>query len=196
MKPRVSAFAGIWLALLGWCSGVWAQALPLPPVLPASAQAGDLIFRRGTEGVSQMVLGMDKGHYSHVGMLVGERGRWNVVHATPSEKVGQADGVVLDSLEFFLAPQRSEAFAVYGLKNVSIHQRRSAVKWALAQQGRGFEIVAAGKGIYCTTLVWQAWRQAGLDWPVSTTEVTLPVLKGHYLLPSALQTSAPMQRLN
>ena len=178
------------MGLLGFS---WALA---QPALPLSAQAGDLIFRRGTEGVSHMVLSMDRGLYSHVGMLVGERGSWKVVHATPSEKAGQADGVVLDSLEFFLAPQRSQAFVVYSPKNVSADQRRRAVQWALAQQGRGFEIVAANKGIYCTTLVWQAWTQAGLDWPVATTEVTLPVLKGHYLLPSALQTSAQMQRLN
>ncbi|WP_246610286.1 YiiX/YebB-like N1pC/P60 family cysteine hydrolase [Comamonas fluminis] len=193
MKWRIrrpdSRFTGV-LCLLT-VSGVLAQ-----PVLPLSAQAGDLIFRRGTETVSHMVLGMDGGLYSHVGMLVGQSGNWQVVHATPSEKAGQADGVVLDSLEFFLAPRRSQAFAVYSPKNVSSNQRRSAVQWALAQQGRGFEIVAAGKGIYCTTLVWQAWKQAGLDWPVNTTEVTLPVLKGHYLLPSALQTSAQMQRLN
>ena len=76
------------------------------PALPLSAQAGDLIFRRGTETVSHMVLGMDGGLYSHVGMLVGQSGNWQVVHATPSEKAGQADGVVAmpDILRFGFTP--------------------------------------------------------------------------------------------
>nr|WP_261794537.1 YiiX/YebB-like N1pC/P60 family cysteine hydrolase [Comamonas testosteroni] len=187
-RGRGFSISGLFLAWLG-------SAALAEPALPAAAQAGDLIFRKGTEGVSQMVMGVDQGLYSHVGMLVGRKGRWQVLHATPSEKPGQADGVVLDSLDFFLAPQRSQAFAVYHVQEGSAAQRQSAVQWALAQQGRGFEIVNASKGIYCTTLVWQAWTLAGLDWPVSLTEVTLPLLKGQYLLPSALQKSQRIRHI-
>ena len=63
----------------------WAQ-------LPPQAQAGDLIFRQGTEAVSHMVRTVDQGLYSHVGLLVGQVGAWQVVHATPSERPGQPGG--------------------------------------------------------------------------------------------------------
>lgn len=176
--------------------------------LPAGAQAGDVIFRQGTEAVSYMVRAVDQGLYSHVGMLVGRPGAWQVVHATPSERPGQPDAVVLDSLEFFLDPQRARAFAVDRVQAASGQARQQAVAWALAQLGRPFALrgaeVAAGQepssaaeqsGIYCTTLVWQAWQRSGLDWQVSFTQVQMPLLGGRYLLPSALAQSPRLQRL-
>ena len=48
----------------------YAQALAWAQ-LPPQAQAGDLIFRQGTEAVSHMVRTVDQGLYSHVGLLVG-----------------------------------------------------------------------------------------------------------------------------
>ena len=96
------------------------------------AQAGEVIFRQGTEAVSHMVRTVDQGLYSHVGLLVGQAGAWQVVHATPSERPGQPDAVVLDSLAFFLAPERAHAFAIYHLPQASAAQRQAAVQWALA----------------------------------------------------------------
>ena len=117
----------------------YAQALAWAQ-LPPQAQAGDLIFRQGTEAVSHMVRTVDQGLYSHVGLLVGQAGAWQVVHATPSERPGQPDAVVLDSLAFFLAPERAHAFAIYHLPQASAAQRQAAVQWALAQQGRPFAL--------------------------------------------------------
>lgn len=77
------------------------------PQLPPQAAPGDLIFRQGTENVSQLVQAVDGGDFSHVGMLVGRPGQWKVLHATPSERPGQADAVVLDSLDFFLDARRA-----------------------------------------------------------------------------------------
>jgi len=45
-------------------------------MLLAAAQAGDLILRRGTEMISNAVMAVDDGNFSHVGMLMGEPGRW------------------------------------------------------------------------------------------------------------------------
>ncbi|UUC94014.1 MULTISPECIES: hypothetical protein [Comamonas] len=81
-------------------------ALAMPP-LPPQAAPGDLIFRRGTEHVSHLVQAVDHGDFSHVGMLVGRPGQWKVLHATPSERPGQADAVVLNSLDFFLDARRA-----------------------------------------------------------------------------------------
>ncbi|MFJ1299932.1 YiiX/YebB-like N1pC/P60 family cysteine hydrolase [Pseudomonadota bacterium AL_CKDN230030165-1A_HGKHYDSX7] len=161
--------------------------------LPAGAQAGDLIFRRGTAAISDAVLAVDPGEFSHVGMLVGGPGAWQVVHATPSEMPGRADGVVLDELAFYLDPVRAEDHAVYGV-HADPAQHARAVSAALAARGQGFELAHAG-GTYCTALVWQAWRTAGVDLQVPFTTLAIPLLQGKYLLPSALQASPRLQAL-
>lgn len=197
---------------VGGVLALWAVLAGAQVQLPAGTQAGDLIFRQGTEAVSHMVRVVDQGLYSHVGLLVGQPGAWQVVHATPSERAGQSDAVVLDSLEFFLDPQRARAFAVDGVQAASPQARQQAVSWALAQLGRPFALrdeaaerarapdgsVSATHeqaGIYCTTLVWEAWQRSGLDWQVAFIQVQMPLLGGRYLLPSALAQSPRLQRL-
>lgn len=196
---RRTALAAV--ALAPWLVGDVASFSSPPPSLPAGTQAGDVIFRQGTEAVSHMVRALDQGVYSHVGLLVGQPGAWQVVHATPAERPGQPDAVVLDSLEFFLAPQRARAFAVDRVDAPSAQARQQAVAWALAQVGRPFALqgtdhaASTDDGIYCTTLVWQAWQRSGLDWQVAFIQVQMPLLGGRYLLPSALAQSPRLQRL-
>lgn len=165
------------------------------PQLPPQAQAGDLIFRTGTENVSQAVLAMDQGLYSHVGLLVGHPGHWQVLHATPSERPHTPDAVVLDDLSFYLDAQRASGFQVYQVHHATPAQRQQVVTWALAQQGRPFHMLDRQLGTYCTTLVWDAWQQAGLDLQVRFTEVSVPLVSGSYLLPSALAASPHLQAL-
>jgi len=164
------------------------------PVLPAAAQAGDLIFRRGTERVSDAVMAVDGGRFSHVGMLVGEHGRWQVLHATPAEVPGRKDGVILDTLAFFLDPARSEEHAVYQVQATSA-QHQHAVRYALNEIGKPFR-VNDPSGTYCTVVVWDAWQYAGVDLQVNFTYVALPLMRGDYLLPSALRRSPKLQRLD
>ncbi len=161
--------------------------------LPAGAQAGDLIFREGTEAISAAVMAADGGAFSHVGMLVGRPGQWHVVHATPSEVRGRPDGVVADTLAFFTDPRRSKRHVVYHVE-ASGEQRRRAVDRVQAMLGRPFR-VADGAGTYCTALVWQAWKDAGLDLEVRFTSLSLPLLPGRYLLPSDLLASPRMRPL-
>lgn len=178
------------MAVSACCAG---QALATPQ-LPPQAAPGDLIFRRGTENVSHLVQAVDRGDFSHVGMLVGRPGQWQVLHATPSERPGQADAVVLDSLDFFLDAQRARAYRLYQVAS-DPGTRERAVAWAMAQQGQPFQLLGSGQGIYCTTLVWQAWLQSGADLEVVFTEVELPILGGRYLLPSSLLRSSRLRAL-
>ena len=168
-------------------------AFAMPP-LPPQAAPGDLIFRGGTENVSHLVQAVDRGDFSHVGMLVGRPGQWLVLHATPSEREGQPDAVVLDSLDFFLGVQRAQAFRLYQV-TADPGARERAVAWAMAQQGKPFQLQGSGQGVYCTTLVWQAWLQSGADLEVVFTEVELPILGGRYLLPSSLLRSSRLRAL-
>ncbi|ACY30975.1 YiiX/YebB-like N1pC/P60 family cysteine hydrolase [Comamonas thiooxydans] len=178
------------MAVSACCAGL---ALATPQ-LPPQAAPGDLIFRRGTENVSQLVQAVDRGDFSHVGMLVGRPGQWLVLHATPSEREGQPDAVVLDSLDFFLGVQRAQAFRLYQVA-ADPGARERAVAWAMAQQGKPFQLQGSGQGVYCTTLVWQAWLQSGVDLEVVFTEVELPIFGGSYLLPGKLLRSSRLRPL-
>lgn len=155
--------------------------------LPAGVQAGDLIFREGTEPVSAAVMAVDDSGFSHVGMLVGGPDGWQVLHATPSEMPGRPDGVVLDPLDFFVDAARARRYAVYRV-DADAGRRSRALEAARAMLGRPFRI-ADPAGTYCTELVWQAWRDAGLDLQARFTALALPLLPGRYLLPGGLLAS-------
>ena len=185
---RLAAF--LCCALLG--ASVWAAG---PSTLPPGAQQGDLIFREGTELVSEAVLAVDTGGFSHVGMLVGTPAHWQVVHSTPSEVPGRPDGVVLDDLAFFTDPVRSRRALVYHVPEATQQQRQAAVDSALAGLGTPFSFASA-HSVYCTTLVWQAWRDAGLDLEVAFTSLALPLIAGDYLLPGVLSQSKHLQVLS
>jgi len=184
-----------WLLLLCLLPTVLAPALYFPPpALPPAAQAGDLIFRRGTEPVSAAVLMVDGGEFSHVGMLLGGPDAWQVLHSTPSEVPGRKDGVVIDPLAFFLSPVRSRGHAVYRVEATQIQHQR-AVQYALGEQGKPF-LIGDQMGTYCTLFVWSAWRQAGVEFEVAFTPIALPLLQGDYLLPGQLRRSARLRRLD
>lgn len=172
-------------------------ALPGAPALaievPAQARAGDLVFREGTAGVSVAVLSVDGGPYSHVGMLLGEPGQWQVIHATPAETPGRADGVVIDTLDFYLAPERAVQHAIYHVQAEDT-ARAAAVRAAHARLGEPFRLAEPG-GAYCTELVWSAWQSAGVDLDVTFTPLALPLIPGRYLLPRDLAASARLQVL-
>jgi len=196
-----------------WQASVRAAQVALPAQLPPGTQSGDLIFRAGTEPVSDAVMLVDKGsEFSHVGMLVhgvahstgyrtehrAENNAWYVVHAVPSEVPGRPDGVVMDALEFFTDPARAKHYAVFHVR-ASRAQRRRAKALAYQALGRSFSFVddytQETAGTYCTLMVWHAWRQAGVDLAVSFTPISLPLLKGDYLLPGQLHRSARLRRL-
>lgn len=161
--------------------------------LPAGAQAGDLIFRQGTELVSDVVRAVDRGEFSHVGMLIGTPGNWQVLHATPSERAERGDMVVVDTLAFYLDPSRTRSHAVYHVQ-ATPSQHTLAVTRARTMLGKPFRIADAN-GTYCTALVWRAWQQAGVDLEVEFTALAIPLLHGNYLLPSILQGSPRLSRL-
>ncbi|MDR1529371.1 MAG: hypothetical protein LBS40_03080 [Burkholderiales bacterium] len=157
-------------------------------VAAQSFQEGDLIFREGTEWVSEAVRIVDDGPFSHVGMIVGSEGRWQVLHATPAERPGGSDIVILDDLAFFIAPERSRHFAVYRVW-ANTDQSEKAVRYLRSQLGKTFSIGNDEKDLYCTTLVWRAWQAAGVDLKTPFTYLNIPLISGEYLLPNVLSRS-------
>ncbi len=169
---------------------------PHPDIPPSiEIKNGDLIFRQGLAFVSHLVMISDpKSDYSHVGMLFYEEGEWRVVHATPSEREENPDGVVIDTLDFFLHPDRSNEFAIYRIA-ASSDEQMSAVHHAKAQVGTPFHYQKE-RGTYCTLLLTEAWESAkNMELNLSQTHLNLPLLKGDYLFPSDLLSNPQLEEI-
>lgn len=154
-------------------------------------EEGDFIFREGTEFVSDVVRSLDNDLYSHVGMVTYEEGAWKVIHATPDEIGDGFSGVVIDSIEFFLAKERSDHFAIYRVKNKGVIAQ-SATQFARLQQGVPFHYDVA-QGTYCTRLIYDAYQAADLDLEVEFSAIRAPMVSGDYLFPSQLRGSKKIE---
>ncbi|TCV96057.1 permuted papain-like amidase YaeF/Yiix C92 family enzyme [Luteibacter rhizovicinus] len=167
--------------------------IALPDDVASHLEVGDLVFRQGSEPVSDAVRAIDTGEYSHVGMLVGSAGHWRVVHAVPAERTDRNDGVVEDSLDEFRSREHARRIVILRIAATPM-QREAAAEWTETRLGTPFRI--AGGGTYCTQLVWQAYRENGVDLDVRFQHLNLPLLEpGDYLLPSALLASPRVSRV-
>ncbi len=209
---RISLWVVLASLLAGWPifkGGLW----PGQPVHAnsvgidwgAQLRDGDIIFRRGTDAVSEVVLGLDPlTVYSHVGIVVFRGSEPMVVHAVPAESPGEDDVVKLEPAKRFLAANRSSGMAVYRLLEVSDDVSGSAVKMAtrealrLAQSNipfdNGFDLDTPEQ-LYCTELVWHAYRKAGIDLVPNPPHKSLLLWSGRYISPSILQASPLVERV-
>lgn len=154
---------------------------------------GDLLFRRGRSLVSRAVLtAEDGGEYSHVGLVTVIAGRAWVIHSTPPDEPESRGGVVVEPIAMFLAPERASAAALYR----PLYPKAAVVAERVARgfvQARlpfdaAFDLHTARK-LYCTELVWRAYREAGVDLAPGAMS------RDRYLLPSELAASPALQRI-
>lgn len=153
---------------------------------PALYRSGDILFVRGTSLRSRIVLFLDRtsDEYSHVGLVWMVDGVPYVVHATPSPAEGAPGGSVrIESLKEFLAPERVTQAAVFRLRDRSLRTADSAADIAVNFAAKrvpfdhDFSLSSVDE-LYCTEMIWRAYRTAGMD-----------LLDGHsegLLLPSGL----------
>jgi hypothetical protein len=180
--------------------GLWRGPDAPSVILPGERlREGDLIFRVGTDWQSDAVRGAadrnDDDPYTHVGLIVGSPEHWQVLHSTPAEKPERADGVVLDDLAFFIAPERARGVAVYRVE-ASPAERAAAIRFARSRLGAPFRLSDNDtEGNYCSTFVWRAWREAGVDLGARFERVTVFFDSVYYLFPSALRRSARLKLL-
>ena len=91
---------------------------PVDYVLPDTVklQSGDLAFRTGISKESRAVTTLDRNSfYSHVGMVVWDRGQWWVLHAVPNERATkqEEDSVKLEPIGTFFRSDRAEKGGIY-----------------------------------------------------------------------------------
>ena len=167
-----------------------------PPIPSSQIQEGELLFRRGRSLASRFVLSMDShSDYSHVGILIFQRGEPFVVHAEPAGDRGGAGATVAEPLAKFLAPEQATAWALYrvrpGLETVASAAARRAEAYAQAATpfDPAFNLDSSDK-VYCTELVWRCYLEAGLDLTEAKRDrVQLPFFQKEVLLPSSLLRS-------
>jgi hypothetical protein len=153
---------------------------------------GDVLFRRGRSLVSRAVLVADgNGEYSHVGLIAVSAGRVWVLHATPPEEPDVRGGVIAEPLAAFLAPDQASAAALYRPRNGQAGLTAERVAWDWVHRRVPFDSafdLASANRLYCTELVWRAYRSAGID-----LETGIPEPRGRYLLPGRLIKSPQLQ---
>jgi hypothetical protein len=146
------------------------------------AETGDLVFRRGSGVRSQAVLqGDPQSPYSHVGLVVREDAERWVIHALPGA------GVVREHLDDFLAEARLAA--LYRVEGLSDAEREGVRVAALEMLGRPFDDaldLSNPEALYCTELVWLAFRNVGVELVDAPRPIRLPLVTRRVILPGQL----------
>ncbi len=147
-------------------------------VLPAPERLaeGDLVFRRGRDLMSRVVLsqGQDS-RYSHVGMIVREERRLYVIHAMPDEG-GVPGGVRQQALEDFIAPEVAADAVVYRMQGLTAARRTQVRDYLLSRLGTPFDDdfrLGDDSRLYCTELAIKALWAAGLEPAFATHQAFL-----------------------
>ncbi|HEY0558063.1 MAG TPA: YiiX/YebB-like N1pC/P60 family cysteine hydrolase, partial [Thermoanaerobaculia bacterium] len=144
--------------------------------------------------VSRVVLAADGGsEYSHVGLISLVGGKIWVLHAVPPEEPAQQGGVVAEPLSTFLEPDKATAAGLYRSRDprAALAAERAAWRFVRAHIpfDPSFDLSTPGE-LYCTEMVWRAYREAGVD-----LAPPIPGRNEKYLLPSRLLRSPNLRRI-
>lgn len=169
------------------------------PQLISKLHSGDLIFRRGRDAVSGMVLKLDgRLPFSHVGIVEVE-GNWVwVIHAVPAEGNEKKGSVKREPLEVFADSERADSVGVFRVPNFPEHSASRVIAVAKNYLGRPFDTVfdlENDKQIYCTELAWLAYRGAGIDMVGRLEYMKLPLHQGPVILPRSMVEGGKLERI-
>ena len=207
MIYRSLFLSALLLTLLLFCNGsVYQQERAVDKkILYAEGEFsnGDIIFQRGINIASTFVVSIDsKSGYSHVGIVCKSQGHIFVIHILPESNESKDGLVKMELLGDFLSPERTSAFALYRLSknkdNISSKAVDSAVSFF--KQGIRYDYDMNNTShdkLYCTELVWWAYRKANVDLIDGKFEgVEFPFYKGKYILISTLLNSKWLEKVS
>lgn len=176
-----------------------AGAVVLKPQDRSRLQSGDIVFRRGRDAVSGMVLALDgRLPYSHVGIVDVEEGRVWVIHASPAEGSETEGKVKREAIEIFSDQERAALIGVYRMPRLTAKEARQVVSAARGYLGRPFDAgfdLGEDQRIYCSELVWLAYRQAGVELTHRLQELHMPLHQGPVILPGAFVADGMLVRI-
>ncbi len=129
---------------------------------------GNLIFREGPSFNSKVVKSMSDSQFSHVGMIYRSKGEWRVVHAVPDESEShETDYVKCEPIESFLDPTKAKSAKLMRVRCTD-QQAINAVRYAITKANNktlfdnDYDLNDTTR-LYCTELVWQAYKHQGID---------------------------------
>lgn len=177
------------------------------------ARDGDLIFRRGGSLESHIVLALDRLGYSHVGLVHETPVGPVVIHSLP-RRGGRGGHVESTPLDEFLAPDQADAVGLFRVADEARGATSAAASSWASEQARqrtpfdsSFDATTPDE-LYCTELIWAAYRAVGLDLLPdyvpkggSVTQSARHILRGitggtfDFILPSRLVESSRVQPL-
>lgn len=131
---------------------------------------GDLVFRRGRNMTSNMIVAKDERAYSHIGVLhQGNDGKWYVIHAVNDEYdfEGDFDRVKMDDIErFFSAERASAGVIVHTFVADGAVSEISARALQYVRDSVRFDsdfVLADEQELYCTELIHVLYGSVGVD---------------------------------
>ena len=154
-------------------------------------QEGDIVFRRGSSLASQIVLASDtRGNYSHIGILVLDRGHFKVVHAVPGEsEPKQPDRVKMEAIQDYFAANKAVAGEVMRLQiDDSLRVKVAASAKDCFSKKILFDHdydLSEQSCLYCTELIWYVFNAIDIDIThESRSYVNFLSFKGDFIFPS------------
>ena len=166
MKRTTYIFFYLLLAITGGCTtGIGNIELPYDQL-----REGDLVFRRGCNMTSNIIIAKDSYNYSHIGMLhMQEDSSWHVIHAVNEEYdfEGDFDRVKIDPIERFFSGERASAGAIAhsfiddstanAMSNQAIQYVKDSIRF-----DDSFNLDDSSE-LYCTELIYKLYKKINTD---------------------------------
>lgn len=165
MKNTIHILAYIFLPILYGC----ATSSEGPEIPYSQLREGDLVFRRGRNITSNIIVSKDSYSYSHIGMLLLHDSCWHVVHSVNDEHdfAGDFDRVKLEPVEKFFSDERASAGAIAhtfvddSAANLMIAQAMQYVKDS-TRFDADFNLDNSNE-LYCTEFIHTLYRTIDID---------------------------------
>jgi hypothetical protein len=148
--------------LVGYLLFRYNSGLNLKTLESVTLKDGDLVFRRGISIESYaVVMAATNNVYSHIGLIVIEKGIPFVIHVEPGEFSGRDKQVQKEPLRSFLGPGKASHFAIYrshldrtNLEKVTCRAREFYIRKCRFDNAYNLQ---DDQFLYCTELVLKAY---------------------------------------
>lgn len=168
MKRAIFCYTTLILLAIAACSGE-CGILPEESLPYDSLREGDLVFRRGRNMTSNIVVAKDSYSYSHIGLVHKSDSGWHVIHAVNDEYDfnGDFDRVKMERIEKFFAPERASAGAIaHSFICDSIAHKITIQALKHVKDSTRFDndfILEDTNELYCTELIHYLYKSVGVD---------------------------------
>ncbi|MDR0616433.1 MAG: hypothetical protein LBG29_06445 [Synergistaceae bacterium] len=150
-----------------------------------------MIFIRARTWRSLVMRAAD-GDFSHAGIVRLVNGLPCVIHAEPASKAVK----MAPAADFFSGADRAAAYRPRGCRTAEAASREAMGYFERQTPFDSQFDISDGGRLYCTELVWRAYKHAGLDLGGGSADFLSAVpLYGKVLLPSRLSESACLEKV-